>query len=303
MAQDPFLAATLHEVLSAVTSLRSTAAILVETEDMAPEWSTRFHQTIHEESLRLSETAEALVGYLDSLEESESGLSSPQEEVEGWLAASAFHLAAMEKAQPPTAESLIAGVAELASGAARTLAAEHIARVRSDVLALPLEAFRRAVAEDGLDPARLAARFGVPLTRVFRRLAMLPPEEALPPIGLVVCDGSGTFTFRKPVLGFALPRFGAACPLWPLYEALSRPMQPIRALVDLAGRVPQRFLTYAICQPSQPSGFEGPQVLEAMMLILPAPPEQGLQERPVGVSCRICPRIACQARREPSILV
>ncbi|MCB1843770.1 MAG: hypothetical protein KDI09_12470, partial [Halioglobus sp.] len=30
-------------------------------------------------------------------------------------------------------------------------------------------------------------------------------------------DGSGTLTLRKPVAGFSLPRFGAACPLWPLY--------------------------------------------------------------------------------------
>jgi hypothetical protein len=302
MAQDPFLATSLHEVLSAVTSLRSTAAILVETEEIDPEWRARFHRTIHEESLRLSSTAEALVGYLDSLDEAESGLSSPQQEVEAWLARTGFHLAALEGAHAPAPEAMIAGVAELASGAARSLAAAHIARARADALALPLEPFRRALAEDGPDPARLAARFGAPLARVFRRLASLPATPGLPPVGLVICDGSGTFTLRKPAPGFAMPRFGAGCPLWPLYEALSRPMQPIRAVLDLAGRLPQRFLTYAVCQPSQPAGFDGPQVLEALMLILPAPPDAAAAARPVGVSCRICPRIACPARREPSIL-
>lgn len=302
MAQDPFLATTLHEVLSAVTSLRSTAAILVENDAIDPEWRARFHRTIHEESLRLSDTAEALVGYLDTLDEAESGLSSPQEEVEAWLATQGFHLAALEAARVPEAMALIAGVAELASSAARTLAAEHIARAHADAQALPLQPFLHALAEDGPDPARLAARFGAPLPRVFRRLASLPASAGQPTMGLVVCDGSGSFTFRRPMPGFSVPRFGAGCPLWPLYEALSRPMQPIRTLIEVAGRMPQRFLSYAVCQPAQPGGFDGPQVLEALMLVLPAPADRSLPERAVGVSCRICPRIACPARREPSIV-
>ncbi|PKP69621.1 MAG: XRE family transcriptional regulator [Alphaproteobacteria bacterium HGW-Alphaproteobacteria-4] len=302
MAQDPFLATTLHEVLSAVTSLRSTAAILVENDQIDPVWRARFHRTIHEESLRLSDTAEALVGYLDTLDEAESGLSSPQEEVEAWLAKHGFHLAVLENARAPDPEAMIAGVPELASSAARTLAAEHIARAHADAQALPLGPFVHALAEDGPDPARLAARFGAPLPRVFRRLASLPAAAGQPPIGLVICDGSGSFTFRRPMPGFSVPRFGAGCPLWPLYEALSRPMQPIRAVIEVAGRVPQRYLSYAVCQPVLPGGFDGPQVLEALMLMLPAPPERSLPERAVGVSCRICPRIACPARREPSIV-
>ena len=302
MAQDPFLSSALHEVLSAVTSLRSTAAILVENDAIDAEWRTRFLRTIHEESLRLSDTAEALVGYLDTLDEAESGLSSPQEEVEAWLASRAFHLAELELARPPEPETIIAGVAELASSAARALAAAHIVRARGDAQALPLASFLHALAEDGPDPARLAARFGAPLPRVFRRLASLPPGLGFDDVGLVICDGSGSFTFRRACPGFALPRFGAGCPLWPLYEALSRPMQPLRVVLELAARFPQRFLTYAICQPALPGGFDGPQVIESLMLVLPAPPERGLPERPVGVSCRICPRIGCAARREPSII-
>ncbi|MDP1670143.1 XRE family transcriptional regulator [Phaeovulum sp.] len=302
MAQDPFLATTLHEVLSAITSLRSTAAILVESDAIDPAWRSRFHRTIHEESLRLSNTAEALVGYLDTLDEAESGLSSPQEEVEAWLAALGFHLAALETARPPEPAALIAGVAELASSAARKLAAGHIARAQADAQALPLKPFLHALGEDGAEPARLAARFGVPLPQVFRRLASLPAAAGPSPVGLVVCDGSGSFTFRRPMPGFAVPRFGAGCPLWPLYEALSRPMQPIRAVIEMAGRVPQRFLTYAICQPVVPGEFDGPLVLEATMLVLPAPAERSQPARPVGVACRICPRIACSARREPSIV-
>jgi len=165
--------------------------------------------------------------------------------------------------------------------------------------ALPLAAFARAVAETAGDPGLLAARFGVPPLAVFRRLAGLPGSRMT---GLVLCDGAGALTFRKPVEGFTLPRFGAGCPLWPLYQALSRPGSAIRATLEMAGRVPRRFLAYAFCQTGHPAGFDGPQVLEAGMLLLPAEAARSPGELPVGATCRICPRAECPARREPSIL-
>ena len=302
MAHDPFLSASLHEVVSAVTSLRSTAAILAESEEMEPDWRARFHRNVYEDSVRLSEAAAALVAYLDTSQEAETGLSSPQEEVEAWLARTNYHLVPLERTNPPAPESLIAGVPELASGAARQLALAHIDRYRTDAAALPLDRFVAALEETGPDPAALAQKLGAGLGPVFRRFATLP-EGTGPPAGLVACDASGTLSFRRPAPGFALPRHGAACPLWPLYEALVRPMAPIRAVVEMAGRVPQRFTTYAYSEPSFPGGFDGPRVVEALMLILPPPETQADALKPVGPSCRICPRPDCAARREPSILV
>ncbi len=302
MAHDPHLSDSLHEVLSAAASVRSTAAILAETEDIDPAWRARFHANIHADSERLAEAAEALVAYLDASAEGETGLSSPQEELEAWLAAKGFHLAALERANPPDPDTVIAGAPELATTAARKLALAHAARYRADALALPLEPFRAALAEHGPDPARLAQVFGVGLPVVFRRLAALPADAGGRPAGLVACDGAGAITFRRPTPGFALPRFGAACPLWPLYQALSRPMAPLRAVVEIAGRGGGRFLAYAFCQPSHPQGFDGPQVLDAWMLILPEPGPAQPGDLAVGSSCRVCPREACAARREPSFL-
>ncbi|RDW12353.1 short-chain fatty acyl-CoA regulator family protein, partial [Paracoccus thiocyanatus] len=51
-----------------------------------------------------------------------------------------------------------------------------------------------------------------------------------------------------------------------------------------------------------PMGFGGPALSRAQMLIRPCP---GRDPRPalgVGPACRICPRPACPARHEPSIL-
>jgi XRE family transcriptional regulator, fatty acid utilization regulator len=302
MAHDPFLSTALHEVLSSVSSVRSTAAILAETEDIAPEWRARFHGNLHADSERLAEGAEALVAYLDGSDQAEErGIAAPQEEIEAWLETRGWHVAELEAGGAAREiEALIAGATEIASAAARTLARDWLTRYASDAALLPMAAMVDAVARFGPDPGVLVQHFGADVMAVFRRLAAVPDLGA----GLVVCDGSGTLVFRKPAEGFALPRFGAACPLWPLYTALVRPMSPVAGDVITAGRTPRRYRTYALCRPTFPQGFDGPQVVEAAMLVLPQDPGLGLGKGAIeiGTSCRICPRQGCVARREPSIM-
>jgi len=81
-------------------------------------------------------------------------------------------------------------------------------------------------------------------------------------------------------------------------------MTPLRMTVEMAGRDPVRFLTYAIAQPVTAADFEAPTVFEATMLVMSArrTGSDNQQALAVGSSCRICPRQGCTARREPSIL-
>jgi XRE family transcriptional regulator, fatty acid utilization regulator len=300
LAQDPQLSASVHEVLSAASSVRATAAILAETEEIEPAWRARFHANLEADSARLARGAEALVAYLDDAGgPQDQGVAAPQEELEAWIAAQGWVLPGLEDGAGPEDRARIeAGVGALASGAARSLAQDWLARARADAKTLPSPELAAAVQRVGADPLHLARAFGADVLAVFRRLALLPGSAA----GLVVCDASGTLVFRKPVEGFGYPRFGGACPLWPLYAALRRPGMPVAAVVEMAGRIPRRFRTLAWCRLHHPAGFAGPEVAEAAMLILPA--DAGLQGTvvPVGTSCRICPRSGCVARREPSIL-
>ena len=287
MSHDPHLSASLHEVLSAVSSLRSTAAILADTDDIEPEWQARFLGNLQDDSKRLALGASALVHYLDNAGQGEDqALASPQEELEAWLAAQDW--------APGDPQAL-------ASNPARQMAQAWMAQAAHDATAMPAPDFAAALAEEGPDPVRLAARFGCDVLIAFRRIALRPGAEA----GLVLCDASGTLTFRKPISGFALPRFGAACPLWPLFTALARPVTPIETLIETAGPQPQRFRIRAFCQPRFPAGFRGPELREAAMLILPEARSSDprlAQALAVGSTCRICQRDACPARREPSIL-
>jgi predicted transcriptional regulator/DNA-binding XRE family transcriptional regulator len=283
ISHDPHVSASLHEVLSAVASVHSTAAILADTDDIEPEWQARFLANLQDDSRRLALGAEALVSYLDTAGQAEEqGFASPQEELEAWLITSNW-----QGGDPRT----------LASSAGREMAEAFVAQRAGDGAALPAPEFARAFAELGPDPVQIAARFGADVLAVFRHMA-LQPDAA---IGLVSCDASGTLTFRKPVAGFALPRFGAACPLWPLFTALARPMTPIETVIEVAGGAASRYRVLAFCQPRYPGGFRGIELREAAMLILPDA-DFAAPALPVGSTCRLCQRGDCAARREPSIL-
>ncbi len=312
MAHDPNLSAALHEIVSAVTAVQSTAAILVETGELDRDWREKFHGNIHADSQRLARAAEALVAYLDASGE-EAGLAAPQEELESWLARHGNHFAAIEEPDPPDLAALTEGQAELASHAAREMARTWLVQAHTDARALPLApllaALRAMLASGaGFRPDALAEVLDVPMDRLFRRLATLPEARDLPRFGLVECDGSGTLTQRHPIEGFALPRFGGACPLWPLYQALAAPLRPLSALIEFPGRPAPRFLAFARAEPIRPAGFQAPVVLRASMLLVPATPAvlggvpPALPQLEVGSSCRVCPRLACIARREPSIV-
>lgn len=286
MTRDPYLLTTLHEVQSAVTALRSTATILAETPEIESEWRDRFHANLDSDSQRLSRTAQSLVAYLDSFED-EAVPMSPQEEVEVWIAAG----------QPDPVEA-----AELASDAAQIMARDLLAAQARDRAALPdaaLAAVVNAAGETGDDPALIAARLGRPLDLVLRRLGMLRPGPWAQ-AGLIVCDGSGATPFRQAAPGFELPRPGEGCALWPLFEALAQPQLPVARLIETAGG--RRFAAWAVAERLLPLGFGGPVLSRAQMLIRPAAPQDPRPAHGVGPACRICPRPACAARHEPSIL-
>ncbi len=289
MAHDPHLSASLHEILNAAASVRSTAAILADTDDIDPVWRKRFHQNLHADSERMAKAAEALVAYLDaSAQGVEQTTATPQEDVEAWAADFDWGL---------TEPAAGIAAAQLASSDGRAMAARMRMQAEMDLGGLSDAALGAALDAHGPDPLAIASEAQVPVLAAFRRLALRPASG----MGLLQCDGSGTLTLRKPIHGFSPPRFGAACPLWPLFTALSRPETPVEAVIALPGPQGTRFRALAFCQTQYPSGFRGPQLREAAMLLLPDTTGAGPAVE-VGPTCRICPRPQCPARREASIL-
>lgn len=299
LSHDPLLAGALHEVISAVSSIRSSSSILVDSEELDEDWQRRFHENIHNDSLRLVASSEALIAYLDAPEDADVQVSLPNEQVESYLARTGFHLEALEgTTTSPEAFAAQSGL----SGAAMTLLSRFAAQYCDDAAKLPLAPFSQGCNELDYDPAALAQRFGVSFALVMRRMACLPSGQGHPPLGLVICDAAGVVTLMKTVPGFTMPRAGGACPLWPLFAALGRPSQPLRLDVALPGANATTFLCYAVAEAQPVTRFDVPPMVQSTMLVLPDPVASQTPPLPVGVSCRICPRTDCAARREPALL-
>lgn len=302
LTHDPHLAASLHEMLSVVTSIRSTASILAEPGEVNPEWQARFHRNIAQDSARLAEASRGLATYLEASGDAAAETGAPQEEVDAALARVGHHLPELEDGGDPQR-----GVDRLGDGlsaTARGLLAGWCRRYAADAAVLPLGRLAPDIAEVGPDPVILSERLGADPACVMRRLAVMPPEVLPDPVALALCDASGVLIHRKPRPDFPMPRFGAACPLWPLYRALSRPFVVVSQPLSEPDR-PASLWADAIALPIQRPGMSRDPVFEAHMLVrpMPDPPPQTLPAQEVGVDCRICTRKACEARREPSILV
>ncbi|PYE85756.1 short-chain fatty acyl-CoA regulator family protein [Pseudoroseicyclus aestuarii] len=288
LAHDPGLARVLHETLSSITAIRSSAAILSQTEGLDADWQARFLANIDQDARRLTEAGRALALQLEAPDPGAGAL--PQEQAEAWIEARGHHLPQIEAGQSPEAVVAASGL----TGGAGEMLLQRLTRVAEEARRLPLSAVTGP-----FDPVRIARSHGTDIGLVLRRRAALGEG---PPVALAVCDAGGALIRHRPAPGLRLAREGA-CPLWPLYEALSRPGQPLRvaALIpDGAGE--RRVLAWAHAAPREAHDPDAPPLMESSMLLLPHGETGGLPERRVGPGCRICPRQDCRARREPSLL-
>ena len=302
LTHDPHLAASLHEMLSTVTSIRSTSSILNDPAELSPEWSARFHRNIYEDATRLAETSRALAGYLEASDDASSEASAPQDEMDVVLTNANYYLPDLEKPSPD-----IDGVAEKIgsdlSVDARLLLVQHLNRYVADSAALPQDRLAPILLSGDRDPFDIAASLGVSAGLVMRRMAILSKPVLDEDFGLALCDGTGALTYRKPLPDFSLPRFGGGCPLWPLYAALSNPNMPFMQVLAQPGGTDRLIQAYSYAEHQHTPKVGATPLLRVHMLMVPVDFSSDQQQaEAVGVTCRICPREACAGRREPSIL-
>ncbi|SHH55461.1 helix-turn-helix domain-containing protein [Cognatishimia maritima] len=301
MSHDPYLAASMHEVLSMVTAIHSTATILHEDQDIAPDWRRRFVRNINEDSQRLSDSAQALVRFLDGGADAADQSGSPQHEVDQFLQHHNYHFPQLESLEQ-TPDTLVAAAPELKSASARAQTRGLLRQYERDAQALDLNVLQDALGQEGLDPATIANRLNVPIGLVLRRLAVLPEDQQPKPLGFVVCDAAGTLLFRREVKGFVAPKFSAACAKWPVFEALTRPAQPIRRTIEVPGRDQEQFDCFAVSEAISTPSFDQPTLYHSYMLVVPRD-ARVTSPLLVGASCRVCPRQKCEGRHTPSVLI
>lgn len=257
MRRDPVLAASIHNILSTVTAIRSTAGILAGDDPVEPTWQRRFHRNLYEESQRLAEATEALAGDLEATPGAMDAID-PVEAAEEWLGDWSM-LTALEGDINALSRLTDDARAALGDGPAFEIVADLLAQTARDEAALPLEVFRASARDLGQDPFRLADHFDVRLSLVLRRLATASEFRAV----WVKTDGEGNVQLRRQLQGFSVPRTGAARLLWPIYAALERPGQAEVHALGRDAKTWDRCRVWAIAE-TQNGGAS-----QAMMLILP----------------------------------
>jgi predicted transcriptional regulator/transcriptional regulator with XRE-family HTH domain len=205
--------------------------------------------------------------------------------------------------------------AELARARFRTPQAVDVCRVglcnyAAGALLMPYGAFRDAARAERHDVEVLALRFQTSLEQVCHRFSTLQrPGHRGTPLYFIRMDHAGNITKRHSATRLRFARFGGACPLWNVHEAVAAAE---RFLVQVA-EMPDgtRYLSVARSV-SKPSGRYsvpdrryvlgfGCEIAHARELVysdgldLAGPPAR------IGVSCRICERNDCAQRAFPPV--
>ena len=192
------------------------------------------------------------------------------------------------------------------SPAARPLLAIGLANHFAGALLMPYTRFARAARATRHDIDRLCQSFDVSFEQACHRLSTLQ-RPGLRGIPVFFCrvDMAGNITKRHSATRLAFARFGGACPLWIVHEAVAI---PDRILVQLAetpdgvryvsmakglvkpsgsyARAPRRYAVALGCEIEHAAQFIYADAL-------------GPTPTPIGISCRLCPRPDCDQRAFP----
>jgi XRE family transcriptional regulator, fatty acid utilization regulator len=207
----------------------------------------------------------------------------------------------------------IAGIAENAGLHSREsvqLLSVGLANYAAGAFLMPYAAFRAEARRLRHDIDALRQVFGVSFEQACHRLSTLQrPGAAGIPFYFCRVDMAGNITKRHSATRLQFARFGGACPLWMVHEAVAIPdrilvqlaetpdgvryVSMAKGLVKPSGSYARPSRRYAValgCEASHAADF-----IYADQLDLGSPGSA----TPIGVSCRICPRERCEQRAFP----
>jgi XRE family transcriptional regulator, fatty acid utilization regulator len=200
--------------------------------------------------------------------------------------------------------------AKLRTAAARQLLFIGLSNYAAGALLMPYARFRDAARADRHDIDRLRQRFGVSFEQACHRLSTLQrPGARGVPFFFCRVDMAGNITKRHSATRLQFARFGGACPLWIVHEAVAIPdrilvqlaetpdgvryVSMAKGLVKPSGRYdrsPRRYAVALGCEVDHAHEF-----IYADGIDLTADKAAAR----IGVSCRLCPRDDCDQRAFP----
>lgn len=219
----------------------------------------------------------------------------------------AYQLAALSLGE---AIDRIAHQAELRTSTARKLLKIGLTNYAAGALLMPYEHFRKTARSFRHDIDRIGHTFGTSFEQTCHRLSTLQRKGAKGlPVFFCRVDMAGNITKRHSATRLQFARFGGACPLWVVHEAVAI---PDRVLVQLAempdgvryvslakglvkpsgrfDRAPRRYAVALGCEVQHAADFIYADALDI---------RSNTSATKIGTSCRICPRPDCDQRAYP----
>jgi len=204
----------------------------------------------------------------------------------------------------------VAENASLRSPEARRLLAVGLANYAAGALLMPYARFRETARSLRHDIDRIGQRFGVSFEQACHRLSTLQrPAERGIPFFFCRVDMAGNITKRHSATRLQFARFGGACPLWIVHEAVAIPdrilvqlaempdgvryVSMAKGLVKPSGsftRAPRRYAVALGCEIEHARDFIYADALDVAKFGAATP---------IGISCRLCPRPDCDQRAFP----
>jgi predicted transcriptional regulator len=219
----------------------------------------------------------------------------------------AYQLAAVEFVD---AIAEVIDAARLRNPAARQLLFIGLSNYAAGALLMPYGSFRRKARELRHDIDQLRLLFGTSFEQTCHRLSTLQRhgERGLP-VFFCRVDMAGNITKRHSATRLQFARFGGACPLWIVHEAVAIPDRILVQLAETPDGVRYVSMAKGLVKPS--SSFRraprryavalGCEAADAASFIYADGIDVGsdLAATSIGVSCRICPRNDCDQRAFP----
>ncbi len=210
-------------------------------------------------------------------------------------------------------EALINAIVESAAlpipGSDRLLSI-GLANYAAGALLMPYARFRESARALRHDIDRLGRRFGVSFEQACHRLSTLQrPGMRGIPFFFCRVDMAGNITKRHSATRLQFARFGGACPLWNVHEAVAIPdrinvqlgetpdgvryVSMAKGLVKPSGsyaRSPRRYAVVLGCETEHAGNFVYADGLQL---------QDEAAATPIGVTCRLCARQSCDQRAFP----
>jgi predicted transcriptional regulator/transcriptional regulator with XRE-family HTH domain len=205
--------------------------------------------------------------------------------------------------------------AELERARFRSLAAVDVCRIglgnyAAGALLMPYRRFAAAARERRHDVEQLALMFSASLEQVCHRLSNLQrPGERGVPFYFVRVDYAGNITKRHSATRLQFARFGGACPMWNVHEAVGAPDRFLVQLAEMPDGVRYLCVARNVVKSSESYlapdrryilGF-GCEIEHAHELVYSEGVDLKGPATPIGVSCRICERDDCVQRAFPPV--